>query len=272
MPSTHTPYRLLSLALLATTVLFAGCASDQYFMVPKNDLNELHAQLHGQTAELSSLLVTATARHDSLSRQHQAQTEALLLNLSRQVDNFSCPPAPAPLACPQPSPMSQADRAAADRLKGKIIVGEREKILLADTGVVYTARIDSGAETSSLDARNITRFERDGKNWVRFDVPTPSTNKDEAPTFTTLEREIVRNVRIIQSNTDSYERRAVVELQFAIGNYQQKAEFTLSDREHLTFTVLIGRNILRDVALVDVGKEFTTEIPAELLKQMGNRK
>jgi len=28
--------------------------------------------------------------------------------------------------------------------------------------------VDSGANTSSLSAREITRFERDGENWVRF--------------------------------------------------------------------------------------------------------
>lgn len=271
MPSTHKRYRFLSLVFLATTTFIAGCASDQYMMVPKNDLNALSTDLNAQRAELSSLLVTSTARHDTLIRQNQAKTEELLVNLSRQVDDFSCPPAPEPVACPQPSPMSQATKKNADRLKGKIIVGEREKILLAATGIVYNARIDSGAETSSLDARNIKRFERDGKNWVRFDVPTP-TEKDEKQTFVTLEHEIIRNVKIIQANTEESERRPVVELQFAIGDYQKKAEFTLADREHLTFTVLIGRNILRDVALIDVGKEFTTDIPAELLKKKEKNK
>ncbi len=80
----------------------------------------------------------------------------------------------------------------------------------------------------------------------------------------TLERQIARNAKIIQSNDEDSERRAVVELQFAIGDHHQQAEFTLSDREHLSHPVLIGRNILRDVMLIDVGKEFATELPKQL--------
>lgn len=140
-----------------------------------------------------------------------------------------------------------------------MIVGEVEKFYLAGPGLVYNARIDSGAETSSMDARNITRFERDGNSWVRFDVPLPNTGD-----FVTIEREISRRVRIIQSSTDESERRVVVELQFMIGNHRQQAEFTLTNREHLSHTVLVGRNILRDVMLIDVGKEFATQLPESI--------
>ncbi len=77
MPAAHKCYSFLSFALLATTIFLAGCASDQYFMVPKNDLNTLNANLGGQRAELSSLLVTSAARQDVLVRQGQERTEGL---------------------------------------------------------------------------------------------------------------------------------------------------------------------------------------------------
>jgi hypothetical protein len=68
-------------------------------------------------------------------------------------------------------------------------------------------------------------------------------------------------VKILQASAEDFERRVVVELQFVIGNHTQVAEFTLTDRSHLTHQVLIGRNVLRDVMLIDVGKEFATELP-----------
>lgn len=140
-----------------------------------------------------------------------------------------------------------------------------EKFYLAGPGLIYDARIDSGAETSSLDARNITRFERDGNNWVRFDVPVPNSED-----MVTLEREISRRVRIIQSSTDESERRVVVELQFMIGNHRQQAEFTLTNREHLSHTVLVGRNILRDVMLIDVARSSPPNCPTNCQpKKMG---
>ena len=46
--------------------------------------------------------------------------------------------------------------------------------------------------------------------------------------------------------------------------------YTLADRTNLTYEVLIGRNILRDVMLVDVGKEYATELPESIRKSNGN--
>src|SRR5690606_8163018 len=38
---------------------------------------------------------------------------------------------------------------------------------------------------------------------------------------------------------------------------QQEAEFTLTDRSQMSYPMLLGRSFLQDVALIDVGKEFT---------------
>ncbi|WP_255199575.1 RimK/LysX family protein [Marinobacter lutaoensis] len=238
----------------------AGCSSDRYFMVPKQDLHGLNASLQSQRATLVTMENNASVRHQQLLDQQQASTQTILEAIEKKVEKPVCPPpVTVPRACPPPD-----DRGRADRLKGKVVVGEVEKFYLAEAGLVYTARIDSGAETSSIDARNITRFERDGNNWVRFDVPVPGTDR-----FVTLEKEISRRVRIVQASADESERRVVVELQFAIGDHKQVAEFTLADRSNLTYEVLIGRNILRDVMLVDVGKEFATELPRNLIKRNG---
>jgi hypothetical protein len=51
-----------------------------------------------------------------------------------------------------------------------------------------------------------------------------------------------------------------------IGDHQQEAEFTLTNRENLSHRVLIGRNVLRDVMLIDVGREFTTNLPESVLE------
>ena len=110
-------------------------------------------------------------------------------------------------------------------------------------------------------------FERDGSNWVRFDVPVPGAEE-----FITLEKEISRRVKVIQASADGAERRVVVELQFSIGDHQQVAEFTLADRSNLTYQALIGRNVLRDVMLIDVGKEYATELPESIRNDNDNGK
>lgn len=50
----------------------------------------------------------------------------------------------------------------------KCIIGKIERVRLVPPNVVLKARIDTGAKTTSIDAREITPFERDGKQWVRF--------------------------------------------------------------------------------------------------------
>lgn len=242
------------IAAAGLSLVLAGCSSDRYFMVPKKDLTELNSSVQSQRATLVTMEGNASVRHEQLLQREELSTQTILDAIENKVEKPVCPPVQPQRACP-----TLEDTGRADRLKGKVIVGEVEKFYLAGPGLVYTARIDSGAETSSLDARNITRFERDGSNWVRFDVPVPGTDE-----LVTMEKEISRRVRIIQASAEDSERRVVVELQFAIGDHKQVAEFTLADRSNLTYEVLIGRNVLRDVMLIDVGKEFATELPKNL--------
>ncbi len=226
-------------------------------MVPKQDLSELNTSVNTQRATLVTMENNAQFRHEMMLEKQQNSTDSIINAIKTQVEKPSCPPVPARTVCPT----VDKSKGQAMHLNGKIIVGHVEKIYLAALEQVYTARIDSGAETSSLDARNITRFERDGSNWVRFDVPVPG-----ADTLITLEKEIVRRVRVTQAAAEDPERRVVVELQFAIGDHQQVAEFTLTDRNDLENEVLIGRNVLRDVMLIDVGREFTTKLPEDIAK------
>ncbi len=142
----------------------------------------------------------------------------------------------------------------------KQVVGAVENVSITPPGEILPARIDTGAVTSSLDASNIEWFERNGDDWIRFTIINPKTKKEF-----TLERRIVRNVKIIQAVMDDVERRPVVELEVTIGKTTQMAEFTLSDRKHMEYPVLIGRNILMDIMVVDVSRKHIAPplIPAE---------
>ncbi len=270
----------MSFSLTAKTVrtlsfvvpfLLSGCAADRYFMVEKKNLSTLEKTLAADHSNLSSHLDSrAEVRHSQVIESLDAATHSILDAIQNKVEKPVCPPPPEPpppVVCPSVVPqvvyhreeVAPQKKTQADVLKGKMIVGQVENFYLANPGLIYEARMDSGAETSSLDARNIERFERDGTNWVRFEVPNPNGKG-----VVTLEREVSRKVRVVQSNTEEVERRVVVELQFQIGNYRKQAEFTLTSREHLKHPVLVGRNILRDVMMVDVGREFATELPSNL--------
>lgn len=154
-------------------------------------------------------------------------------------------PAPKPVKCPVcPKPAATA------RIDGKLVIGAIEHVTLSPPDVVYKARIDTGATGSSIHATNIVRFERDGERWVRFNIDDP------AGEAVTLERKIVRRVRIRQAELEEFERRIVVMMTVTLGSITDQLEMSLTDRSAMEFPVLIGRNFLRNIAIVDVSQEM----------------
>lgn len=131
----------------------------------------------------------------------------------------------------------------------KMVVGALERVWIDPPGAMLVARVDTGASVSSLHAGNLVEFERDGDDWVRFDL---ILNNE----ITMLERRVTRHVRVYQQADPGGTRRPVVEIRLRLGDVQDTFEFTLADREHLNFQMLLGRNFLSDMALVDVGKQF----------------
>lgn len=131
----------------------------------------------------------------------------------------------------------------------KMVVGEMERVWIEPPGASLIARVDTGAHSSSLHAENLVEFERDGEDWVRFDLIVD----DE---IETLERRVARYVRVYQQADPEGTRRPVVTMRMRLGDVHDSFEFTLADRSHLDFQLLLGRNFLTDMALVDVGKQF----------------
>lgn len=246
-------HRFRFLTLIPLTLLLSACAQDRYFFMERADLSPIQQQLAEQQVEITALREQNQAQFDLLETRQQLRQNDLSAELRSQRSLLEKHQQAAPEIRNAISPQQPPSRG---RYQGKLVVGELENVYLPVPGVIFEARIDSGAQTSSLDATNIERFERDGERWVRFDIEDPKTKKP-----ITLERKLSRNVRIIQASAEETERRPVIELPFMIGDHRQTAEFTLTDREQLTYSLLIGRNILRDVMLVDVGREHATELP-----------
>ncbi len=144
------------------------------------------------------------------------------------------------------------------RERSKTIFGYVERVVVSDQGFSLKAKLDTGAETSSLDARNIERFRRDGERMVRFDVPDPETGQ-----LVTLERPLARVVRIKQ-NDGPYERRPVVWMWLCIGHLLQRVEVNLVDRTDFIYPLLIGRSAMRGAIIVDSELTFTARPRCDL--------
>ena len=124
------------------------------------------------------------------------------------------------------------------------VVGGVETAYVLPFSMPFHARMDTGAETSSIDAKNIKPFERDGDKWVSFDI----VNRKNAETHH-FEKPIKRKTSIIR--TGKKEHRYVVIMDIKMGQKLIKAEFTLNDRKKFNYQLLIGRNIINGRYIVD---------------------
>ncbi|ASI92543.1 ATP-dependent zinc protease [Vibrio mediterranei] len=140
--------------------------------------------------------------------------------------------------------------------EGKLILGEQEYVRLVDMKVTTKARIDTGATTSSLSAVDIVPFERDGKEWVKFKVKHSGVESKE------MSMPVERWVKVKQSSSEESDKRPVIVSVIKIGDMTSKTEFTLADRTHLKYPVLLGRSFFRDVALVDVSRKYVQPKPS----------
>jgi hypothetical protein len=133
---------------------------------------------------------------------------------------------------------------------GKMILGEVEWIYIREADTSFESRIDSGASVSSISATDIEQFERDGKKWYRFNIPVNNKNS------ITVEAPWVRYARIKQASTNGkVTERPVVKLSFKIGNYAGSSTFSLTDRSNMQYALLVGREFIKDIAIVDVSKK-----------------
>ncbi|HCL3515569.1 TPA: ATP-dependent zinc protease [Pseudomonas aeruginosa] len=116
------------------------------------------------------------------------------------------------------------------------------------------AKLDTGALTSSLDARNIHRYRKDGERWVRFDVVLPTADS-KAPVSVTFERKVLRLIKV--RGAGGSDSRPVVAMDICLGAKLLREQFSLRDRGNMNYPVLLGRRTLEHLGAVDVSRTFT---------------
>lgn len=122
------------------------------------------------------------------------------------------------------------------------LAGWREWVQLPEIGIPWIkAKLDTGAQTSSLHAHGVKTFERDGLDWVSFTVrPWQKSLDDEVVVECPI-----HDRRRVRSSSGHVQERYVVVMNLVLVGRAVEAEVTLTNRDAMGFRMLIGREALR---------------------------
>jgi len=213
------------------------------------------------------LVACSTTSQVPVEPEQKPQIEQPVVDDSSKADDKDAEPSKEPVTEPEKEPEEVAKPAEPEKKPeppkkpqkvtktpdGKLILGEEEWVYVPGLEESFKARVDTGATTSSISAIDIVPFERDGKDWVKFKIEHDGIKSQE------VSLPVERWVKIKQSSAEGTQRRAVIVANIQIGDLKDKTEFTLADRTHLTYPLLLGRSFFRDVAVVDVSKKYVQD-------------
>lgn len=151
------------------------------------------------------------------------------------------------------APEKAPERAGKGDVEDLVILGYLEDVMIGNLALELRAKLDTGADTSSVHARDIEIYKRGKRdNWVRFRL----VGKDGRAIR--YDQNVIRFARI-KTKTGGTIRRPVIRLSLCVGGVVGDAEVNLADRAEFDYDVLVGREFLANRVIVDSGASYTAE-------------
>jgi len=138
----------------------------------------------------------------------------------------------------------------------KPTIGWREWVTFPQLGIDHIkAKIDTGARTSALHAWNIQPFERDGEQWVQFQLHP--NQRDNRTVVSCAAR--VTDRREVRNTGGKQEMRYVITTGVTLGNVSWPIEVTLTNRDKMGFRLLLGRSAVKNRFLINAGSSYKSQ-------------
>lgn len=131
----------------------------------------------------------------------------------------------------------------------KPVIGYLETVQIGERKISLNAKIDSGADHSSIHVIDAKPYKKNGKNWIRFKV------LDNEGRYYLFDKRVVREVYIKRKNQTS-QKRAVVIFGMCLAGVFKTVEVNLSNRSNFRQLMLVGRSYLHGYFLIDVSKQY----------------
>lgn len=144
----------------------------------------------------------------------------------------------------------------------KTTFGFVEKVNLLEHNVLLSAKLDTGAKSSSLNAVDITKITIDNKKYIHFRIP----GIDKWFTCEYLGKvKIKPRVDEVGKPVNDEEfkpwRRPVVLMKVRLGSEERTIRINLTNRSHFIYPVLLGRDaIIAFDGVIDPSLKFTRKI------------
>ena len=130
----------------------------------------------------------------------------------------------------------------------KRVIGRIDKIDFPEFGLEnIDAKIDTGANRSSLHCTDIRVNLVEGKEELSFHIPLLENGNPVVYHTTDF---FTKNIR---SSSGHLEERYIIKTPIVIFGKKILATFSLSNREEMKYPILLGRKLLRSRYIVDVG-------------------
>lgn len=146
----------------------------------------------------------------------------------------------------------QSARAGTVLPRTRELAGWVERVRITPGDVIINAKLDTGADISSINATDVEQFERGGQKWVRFKVLS------RVGRSIGIERPVKR-FALIKRHSGKNEKRIVVRLGLCIGSHLMEADVNLVDRGNFEHQMLVGRNFMAGHLVVDPANSFSIE-------------
>jgi len=143
-------------------------------------------------------------------------------------------------------------------MANKSVYGYLEPVTLTAKQVTLTAKLDTGAETASISAKNIQLYEKDGQEYVRFAVSHPELEKTLDYNLPIVKHMKIKKRAYDRTKENKQHARPVVKIQIHFDGKPHTIMVNLIDRSHFSTPMLLGRKALEKLgALVDSTQENT---------------
>ncbi|MGR5530340.1 RimK/LysX family protein [Vibrio alfacsensis] len=111
-------------------------------------------------------------------------------------------------------------------------------------GMSFPVKLDTGADVSSINAKDIKQFKKDGVDMVSF------TYENDLGMTKSFTKEVVGVMRITAKKGEKANVRPVVEMHVKLGDLEKKVRVNLQDRSRFHYSMILGKNFLKNGALV----------------------